>query len=145
MSQIGTASPPLMSLLAAGSRAIDLLPHLHRSAIEATGGGCSLLFEHNPRSGALHPTSCYGLDELRVDPWTPEPEEAALVSQTFTRRTPIVVNDLAAQMPDLNTRLGTPNVLLLPLVQGEDRVGLLAIGFSNPPDLGDVALDAVAT
>src|ERR1051325_1824891 len=87
MSQIGTASPPLMSWFAAGSRAIDLLPHLHRYAIETTGGGCSLLFEHNPRSGALHPTSGYGLDALRVDPWGPEPEEASLLTHTLPTRT----------------------------------------------------------
>src|ERR1051325_12103441 len=129
MSQIGTASPPLMSWFAAGSRAIDLLPHLHRYAIETTGGGCSLLFEHNPRSGALHPTSGYGLDELRVDPWVPEPEEASLVTQTFSRRTPTVVTDLAVQMPDLSVRLGTSNALLLPLIQGDNRIGMLTIGF----------------
>jgi len=57
MSQTGTATPSLMSLFAAGSRAIDLLPHLHRYALETTGGGCSVLFEYNPRSGALHVTS----------------------------------------------------------------------------------------
>jgi PAS domain S-box-containing protein len=145
MSQIGTASPPLMSLFAAGSRAIDLLPHLHRYAIETTGGSCSLLFEHNPRSGALHATSGYGLDELRLDPWRPDPEEAALVTETFARRTPLVVNDLAAQMPDLNVRLGTSNALLLPLTQAGERLGMLAIGFSDTPQIADVGLEAVAT
>src|SRR5436305_13221988 len=114
-SATGIASPSLMALFAAGSRAIDLLPHMHRYAIETTGGGCSLLFEHNPRSGALHPTSGYGLDELRVDPWMPEPAEAALVTQAFGRRAPVLVSDLAQQMPDLRVRLGTANALLLPL------------------------------
>src|SRR5262245_12112983 len=121
MSQIGTASPPLMSLFAAGSRAADLLPHLHRYAIETTGGGCSLLFEHNPRSGSLHPTSGYGLDELRVDPWTPDPDELSVITKTFKERTPVVIDDLAGEMPDLSVRLGTPNALLLPLVQGDDE------------------------
>src|SRR5438874_4792450 len=109
MSQTGTATPSLMSLFAAGSRAIDLLPHLHRYALETTGGGCSLLFEHNPRSGALHPTSGYGLDELRVDPWMPDPAEAALVTQAFGRRGAVLVSDLAPQMPDLRVRIGTAN------------------------------------
>ena len=125
----GTAAPSLMSLFAAGSRAIDLLPHLHRHALETTGGGCSLLFEHNPRSGALHATSGYGLDELRIDPWSPAPEEASLLAQTFTKHEPMLVTDLARQMPDLAPRLGTPNALLIPLAQGQDRLGLLAIGF----------------
>src|SRR5690349_9493789 len=112
MSQIGTTSPPLISLLAGGSRAIDLLPHLHRYAIETTGGGCSLLFEHNPRSGALHPTSGYGLDELRLDPWIADESESKLIEQAFKRRGPMVVDDLSRQMPDLRLRLGTANGLL---------------------------------
>jgi two-component system, NtrC family, sensor kinase len=144
-SATGTASPSLMSLFAAGSRAIDLLPHMHRYAIEATGGGCSLLFEHNPRSGALHPTSGYGLDELRVDPWSPDPQEAALVTEAFARREPTLVTDLSERMPDLRVRVGTANALLLPLVQGEDRLGMLAIGFSNTPDMAVIGPDSLAT
>ena len=116
----GTAAPSLMSLFAAGSRAIDLLPHLHRHALDATGGGCSLLFEYNPRSGALHATSGYGLDELRVDPWSPGPGEATLLTDAFTHHKPVLVTDLARQMPDLAPRLGTPNALLIPLAQGDD-------------------------
>jgi len=144
MSQIGSPSPPLIALLAAGSRTIDVLPHLHRYAIETTGGGCSLLFEHNPRSGALHPTSGYGLDELRVDPWAAEDTEATLIEQAFKRRGPMVVEGIAQQMPDLKLRLGTANALLLPLAQGDDRLGLLAIGFSNLPDLADIGIDSIA-
>src|SRR5712691_7372091 len=140
-----TAAPSLMSLFAAGSRAVDLLPHLHRHALEATGGGCSLLFEHNPRSGALHATSGYGLDELRADPWSPAPDEAALLAQAFARREPFLVTDLAQQMPDLGPRLGTANALLLPLSQGDERLGLLAIGFSNAPDMTAIGLESLAT
>jgi two-component system NtrC family sensor kinase len=36
-------------------------------------------------------------------------------------------------MPDLASRLGTPGALLLPLARGAERIGLLAIGFSQPP------------
>ena len=141
----GTASPSLLSLLAAGSRATDLLPHLHRHAIESTGGQCSLLFEYNPRSGALHATSGYGLDELRVDPWSPAPDEAALVTQSFTRREPVLVTDLARQMPDLGVRLGRPAALLVPLAQGDDRLGLLTIGFSDAPDMAAIGAESRAT
>jgi len=144
MSQIGTTSPPLISLLAAGSRTIDLLPHLHRYAIETTGGGCSLLFEHNPRSGALHPTSGYGLDELRVDPWSTGESEGTLIEQAFKRRGPMVVDDIARQMPDLKLRLGTANALLLPLAQGDERLGVLAIGFTNIPDPAEIGIDSIA-
>jgi two-component system NtrC family sensor kinase len=134
-----------MSLLAAGSGAIDLLPHLHRHALDATGGGCSLLFEHNPRSGALHATSGYGLDELRTNPWSPGPDEAALLAQAFTRREPMLVTDLARQMPDLAPRLGTPSALLIPLAQGQDRLGLLAIGFSLAPNMAGIGVESLAT
>src|SRR5262245_63059509 len=72
------ATPSVTSLLAGGSRPIDVLPHLHRHAIDATGGCCSLLFEHNPRSGSMQATSAYALDELRVDPWLPGPDEAEI-------------------------------------------------------------------
>src|SRR6266550_4531783 len=124
----GTATPSLMSLFAGGSRAIDLLPHLHRHALETTGGGCSLLFEYNPRSAALHPTSGYGLDELRVDPWMPVPEENKVLTEAFGRAEPVLVTDLAEQMEE-------PGV----------RLGLLAIGFSTAPDITGIGLESRAT
>jgi PAS domain S-box-containing protein len=146
MSQVtGTATPSLMSLFAGGSRAIDLLPHLHRHALETTGGGCSLLFEYNPRSAALHPTSGYGLDELRVDSWMPVPEENTVLNEAFGRGEPVLVTDLAGQMTDLGVRLGTPNALLIPLAQGGERLGLLAIGFSTAPDITSIGLESRAT
>lgn len=140
-----TASPSLMALLAGGTRAADLLPHLHRQALDTTGGHCSLLFEHNPRSGAFHATSGYGLDELRVEPWTPSSGEAALLSQAFTRREPVLVTDVTLQMPDLGVRLAKPSALLLPLVQGDDRLGVLTIGFSDAPDMTRIGLDSLST
>ena len=141
----GTASPSLLSLLAAGSRAPEILQHLHREALGAAGGECSLLFEHNPRTGALQATSGYGLDELRVDPWTPGAGEAALVTQAFTRREAVLVTDLARQMPDLALRLGRQIALLLPLAQGDARLGLLTIGFTDAPDATVVGVESLAT
>ena len=84
-----------------------------------------------PRSGAFHATSGYGLDELRVEPWTPSAGEAALLTQAFTRREPVLVTDITLQMPDLGMRLSKPSSLLLPLAHGEDRLGVLTIGFST--------------
>ncbi len=143
-----TAAPSLTSLLAllAGkSPATNILPPLHHHAIDGAGGQCSLLFEYNPRSGALHATSGYGLDELRADPWTPGSDEAALVTQAFTRRAAVLVTDLARQMPDLGVRLGKPAALLLPLAQGDDRLGLLTIGFTDAPDMAAISAESVAT
>ena len=41
---------------------------LHRRIVESTGGVCSILFEHSPRTGVLHPTSAFGLESLSTDP-----------------------------------------------------------------------------
>jgi signal transduction histidine kinase len=139
-----TVAPSLTSLLAGGSRPIDVLPHLHRYAIDVTGGSCSLLFEHNPRSGAMQATSAYALDELRVDPWLPGPEEAALVSQAFARSEAMFVAHVERQMPDLAARLRTPSALLLPLTRADERVGLLTVGFQTAPDATAIAADGWA-
>jgi PAS domain S-box-containing protein len=145
------ASAPraLVSLLARTDRLPDLLPHLHQHAVEATGGACSLLFEHNPRNGVLQPTSGFGLDELRTDPWTPGADEAALVADAFGREAPTLVTDAARQMPELAARLGTPAALLLPLARDDERAGLVAIGFRTPPSallaaLPDVKIAEIA-
>src|ERR1019366_2444625 len=95
------AQRPLMSLLAHSIRPNDLLPHLHQHALDVTGGSCSLLFQLNPRNGLLQATSGFALDALRTDPWIPGPDEAACVSNAFTRRTPTLVTDAERQMPDL--------------------------------------------
>ena len=108
---------------------IDLLPHLHQHALDATGGTCSLLFEHNPRNGVLQATSGFGLDVLRTDPWMPAADEAALVADAFARRTPALIADADRRAPDLAARLNSRAARLLPLARGGERVGLLAIGF----------------
>ena len=137
------AGPPLVSLLAQGARPTDVLPRLHQYALQVTGGSCSLLFEHNPRNAVLQATSGYGVDELRTDPWAPSDAEGALVSETFIRRAPTFVSDVAQQMPELSERLKTPAALLVPLVRGADRSGLLVIGFIEVPD-ADVVSRGVA-
>src|ERR1700704_5222806 len=99
-----TAQRPLASLLAHSAKATDLLPHLHQHALDATGGVCSLLFQHNPRNGMLQATSGFGLDVLRADPWVPGSDEEALVAHAFERITPTLVADANRQMPDLSVR-----------------------------------------
>jgi PAS domain S-box-containing protein len=128
-----TAQRPLVSWLARAASVTELLPHLHQHAIDATGGTRSILFRHNPRNGVLQATSGFALDALRTDPWQPGPDEAALVARVFERHEPILVADLARQMPDLADRLGARVALLVPLVRQSERVGLVAIGFDAPP------------
>jgi PAS domain S-box-containing protein len=128
----------LVSLLAHTGNAHDLLPHLHQHALDVTGGSCSLLFQVNPRDGILQATSGFALDTLRTEPFLPGAEEAGSVGGAFDRGAPTLIADAGRQTPDLATRLGTPVALLLPLVRGGERLGLLAVGFAMPPAASDI-------
>ena len=130
---VDSRAPALISLLAGTARLIDLLPHLHQHALDVTGGDCSLLFEHNPRDGELQATSGFGLEELKTDPWLPVEEEHVLVEGAFDRHAPTLIGDLARRMPQLGERLGVRTALLVPVANGTQRVGLLAIGFKGAP------------
>jgi PAS domain S-box-containing protein len=148
-----TATRPLVSLLAQATRVIDVLPQLHQHALEVTGGVCSLLFEHNPRNGAMQATSGFGLDALPTEPLAADAVEADVVNGAFAHREPTLVADADRRIPDLASRLGTRSALLIPLVRGHARVGLLAIGFADPPkattvqasaaDVGDTFLTTI--
>jgi PAS domain S-box-containing protein len=127
----GVAAPSLVALLAHTTRLVDLLPSLHQHALDVTGGSRLLLFEHNPRNGVFQATSGFGLDAFPTEPWAPLPNEAAIVSDVFARGTPLVVTDADRDMPDLASRLHARAALLLPLARGDDRIGLVAIGFSG--------------
>ena len=141
--QPGTAARPLASLLAHSTTPNELLPHLHQHALDVTGGACSLMFQLNPRTAGLQATSGFGLEALKTDPWLPGPEEAALVADAFARRVPTLIADTTRQTPDLAARLETRAALLLPLVRRGERVGLLAVGFDQPPAAGDIEAGAV--
>jgi signal transduction histidine kinase len=136
------AQPPLASLLAHTARPTDLLPHLHQHALDVTGGVCSLLFQMNPRNGLLQATSGFALDVLRTDPLTPGPDEAECIAGVFERRMPALIGDAPRQTPDLAARLNARAALLVPLLRGADRVGLLAVGFDTPPSVSQVDGDA---
>src|SRR5262249_45026887 len=124
-----TVPRPIVSLLAQASRITDILPHLHQQAVDATRGICSLLLEHNARRGMLAATSGYGLESVSTEPLVAESGERALVGQAFDTRTPILVTNTERQTPELAARLGTRTALLVPLARGEERIGLLVIGF----------------
>ena len=105
-----TVQRPIASLLAHSENANELLPHLHQHALDVTGGICSLLFRHNPRTGDLQATSGFALDSLRTDPWLPGPEEAALVAEAFTRHAPTLVADRIAPTNSAGTSGFSPGV-----------------------------------
>jgi PAS domain S-box-containing protein len=133
-----TVQRPLASLVAQSAKATDLLPQLHQHALDLTGGVCSLLFERNPRNDYLQPTSGFGLDTLRTDPWLPGDNEAAVVTEAFAKKSPVTIPDAHTTTPDLAARLGTASALLLPLVRHRTRVGLVAVGLQSSPTAGSV-------
>jgi len=144
--------PPAASLFSALARADgvgDLLSSLHQYALDATGGSASLLFEHNPRNGALQATSGFGLDALPTDPWIPDGPESTLLKSVFAGRRPVVVDDPVRQMPDLAGRLAGRGILLIPLLRGDDRIGILTValapGTVPSVDDGTVVADAFLT
>jgi PAS domain S-box-containing protein len=116
---------------------------LHQHALDLTGGSRSLLFQWNPRTGGLQATSGFALDSLRSDPWLPGPIETAVVADAFERRVPTLIADTSHQTPDLAVRLETRAALLLPLIRRDERLGLLAVGFDEPPSAADIAANAV--
>ncbi len=141
---VGTPPPPealtrtLLTMLARSPRPVELLPRLHQHALEVTGGSCSLLFEHNPRNSSLQPTSGFGLEELRPEPWISGPGESAVVADAFARNRPVFVGDGQRRLPELSKRLRCAAALLLPLAHDSHRAGMLAIGFTTGrPGPGD--------
>ena len=131
-----------MSLLAEARRITDVLPHLHQHAIDATRGVCSLLLEHNPRSGALHATSGFGLDALSADPLIPGAAERTRIEAAFVTRAALLIDDASRDAPALAARLGTRAALLVPLARHDERVGLLAIGFDDARLEASIQADA---
>jgi PAS domain S-box-containing protein len=127
---------PILSLLAGNSPLSELLPRLHERALAATGASCSVLFEHNPRSGVLNATSGFGLDRLPTEPWTPGSDEQALVDGVFAAGVPMLLEAASHQAPDLAACLGTGAALLVPLGGPIGRIGLLAAGLDRKPIQG---------
>ncbi|MEP7307201.1 MAG: ATP-binding protein [Acidobacteriota bacterium] len=125
-------APPLLTLIARATSLTELLPQLHRLAVDGVGGRCSLLFEHNAHSGVWQATSGYGLDGLPTEPWPPTASDAQILSEVFSRSTQTYIVNTERQLPALSVRLGTTAALLLPLQQRGERVGLLAIGIDGP-------------
>jgi PAS domain S-box-containing protein len=142
----GTDAQPLISLVKQATSLTELLPHLHQRALAVSNGTCALLFVHNARTGAMHATSGYGLEAIPTDPWIPAPPETLLLKDAFSRSTPTLVTNAERQAPDLFARMDTASILLLPLLNGTERLGLLVIGLRRAPtgrDLtGDLSLVA---
>jgi PAS domain S-box-containing protein len=138
--------------VAKASQVSDVLPTVHARALEATGGTCSVLFTCDSRTGRLHATSGFALDEIDTGAWTPGPLEARILDEAFRDRSPLLVRDAVTDAPDFSRRLlRSPAVLLVPLVDRGRRAGLLAVGLpgaAGPPghaidEIGDALLLAL--
>jgi PAS domain S-box-containing protein len=137
----GTAAQPLISLVKQSTSLTELLPHLHQRALSVSNGTCALLFVHNARTGAMHATSGYGLEAIPTDPWIPAPPETVLLKDAFSRSAPTLVTNAERQAPDLFARMETASILLLPLLNRTERLGLLVIGLRRAPTGRDLTGD----
>ena len=119
----------------------DLLPLLHEHAVEAAGGSCSILFQFDPRGERLQATSAFGVDLLPLDPWPADPREARVPEIALVETQPLFLPDLRNSAPRLAQYLGTPAAVLAPLLQLQERLGVLAIGCRPPAPDAEVLQD----
>jgi signal transduction histidine kinase len=138
------ADHPLLSLLADGAARGDVLSALHRRALDATGGACSLLLERNPGTGELQATSGAGVDRLPTTPWSATGAGATLHTIAMTSRRPVVVTT-ATDAPRLRDELGMEAALILPLTSAAGVLGVVAIGLAADasPVIPDHGYDSV--
>jgi PAS domain S-box-containing protein len=128
----------LASLLLHSEQPADVLPPLHREALSLLGGRGSVLFERSLRGPMVLPTSSFGIDALRADPWVPGRAEAKLAERVFVSGEPHLVADAATAAPALATYIGTPLAVLIPLQRRDERFGLLVVGATSAPPLARI-------
>ena len=106
----------------------DILQQLHAEALRLTGGRSSVLLRMDPRTRLLYGVSAAGLDRLEPEPWLTDAAGRAAAERTWAERGPKVFPRLAA----LSARLDAKAAVLVPLFNGQRRLGLLAIGVDDP-------------
>ena len=100
------AKSSLVALLARGRQQHSALTQLHGLALALSGGDRSLLFEHNPATGALQVTSARGVSQVPAEQWSP----AFTTRRTSRWRSAPKASSpwtASAQMPQLFSRLGS--------------------------------------
>ncbi|MGQ0732409.1 MAG: ATP-binding protein [Acidobacteriota bacterium] len=130
MNEAGPVAAGLAALVRATARhdrLVDLLPALHAEILRASGGRSSVLLRFDPRTSTLGAVSGAGVSWLDPAPWFDDAQGAEVLDRLWGGQTPV----LADTLPDVAARLGAPAALLVPLVSGNDRLGLLAIGVDD--------------
>jgi two-component system, NtrC family, sensor kinase len=105
----------------------DLLPEVHRQALEISGGQSSVLLRFNPRTRTFYGVSAAGLDHLEPETWLQGRRGVAAAERAWREGSPIVLTDLS----DLLARLNTRAAILIPLQRGTERLGLLVVGVND--------------
>lgn len=100
--------------------------------MDLAAGTCSVLVQCTPRDERLLASSATGLDQLSPDPWLVTAAGRRATEHAWEARGIVILNDLAEQVPELSTRLGTRGAVLVPLVVHERRLGLLIVGIERP-------------
>lgn len=135
--------PHLSQMLAGGEEIAVVLPGLQRKALEAAGGRRSLLLQLDTRTGLLHATSGLGFEMLPAATWPVASPEMRAAEEAIDTRSPVFDGNLDREAPELAALLNTPAVLAVPLLKGEEPLGVLLLGLdggSAPADLEGVAL-----
>ena len=136
---------PLLPLLAGGATLATILPALHAHVLAVTGGRASLILEPDARSGAMHATSASAGFDGWGEVYVPAPHEQALVESAFRKARPALIVEARDAMPDLAARMGDLDAhLLVPLLRGDQRLGLLVVGYRRRPAANSVGTRQLA-
>ena len=137
-----SALPALARLLARGGDPAAIMSALHQAALDLVGAAASVLLRPDPVSGQWVVVSTAGLEELTLDPWLATGPGAQAVGRALAIDRPLVLNALAADVPELAERLHADTCVLMPLVGAAQPVGLLLLALppGHIPDLDQVAV-----
>ena len=121
----------LLRLLTETDRPAQLLPSLHEHAVTSVGGSCSILFQRQSRTTRFRAISCYGLDQPPTDEWPQSAAEHGLLELMLKEERPRQFG--GDHLPHLKAMLRTDSIVIAPMVQWREPVGLLAIGTHEGP------------
>jgi signal transduction histidine kinase len=109
---------------------LALTAALHELAHRALGAHVSVVLQAGP-TGEFRVTSASGLDGSPLDAWLSTRPAAEAAGQAIAADGPVLLEHLAAQIPEIARSLGAASAVLTPLVLRDGAPGLLLIGFTE--------------